>query len=88
MNPLFGGLGNIMQTVNAIQQVRQNPSQLGQILYDHNKINQTQLEEINRLGGNPQQIGNYLINNNIMTQQQAQQMYQSTPQIQSVLNNK
>lgn len=88
-NPLLNGpMAQMFQTISAIQQLRQNPSNIGQFLYEHNKINQTQLEEINRLGGSPEQIGNYLINNSIMPQQEANRLYQSVPQVQQALQNK
>ena len=70
-NPLFGGqIGQLMQVVNTIQQIRQNPAQLGQLSFDRNLINQNQLNDINQMGGNTAQIGNYLMSNNIMTGQQ------------------
>ena len=34
-NPLFGGpMGQMMQVINAYQQLRQNPAQIGQFLLD------------------------------------------------------
>ena len=85
-NPLFGGqIGQLMQVVNTIQQIRQNPAQLGQLLFDRNLINQNQLNDINQMGGNTAQIGNYLMSNNIMTGQQANQLYQNVPQVQQAL---
>ena len=86
-NPLFGGpAGQIMQIVNAYQQLKQNPAQIGQFLYEHNKINQSQLNDINQFGGNTGQIGNYLMNQNVMSSDTANQLYQSVPQIQQALH--
>ena len=80
-NPLMSGsMAQMFQTINTIQQLRQNPSNLGQFLYDHKKINQ--------MGGNPKQIGMYLINQNVMPQQQVSQLYQQVPQVQQALQNK
>ena len=88
-NPLMSGsMTQMLQTINTIQQLRQNPSNLGQFLYDHKKINQEQLEQINQMGGNPQQIGMYLVNQNVMPQQEVGQLYQQVPQIQQALQNK
>lgn len=88
--PLFNGpMGQMFQTINAIQQLRQNPGNLGQFLYDHKKITQEQLNEINQLGGSPEQVGMYLVNHNVMPQQEATQIYQqSVPQVQQALQNK
>ena len=89
-NPLMNGtpMAQMFQTINTIKQLRQNPSGLGQFLYEHNKIDAQQLEEINKMGGNPEQIGMYLINQNAMSQQEANQIYQSVPQIQQALQQK
>lgn len=85
-NPLFGGpMGQLMQIVNTVQQLKQNPSQLGQFLYDRNMISSNQLNDINQMNGNTSQIGNYLMNNNILSGQQANQLYQSVPQVQQML---
>lgn len=85
-SPLMSGpMAQMFQTINTIQQLKQNPSRLGQFLYEHNKINQTQLEEINKMGGNPEQIGMYLVNQNVMPQQEANQLYQQVPGVQQAL---
>lgn len=88
-SPLMSGpMAQMFQTIKTIQQLRQNPSGIGQFLYEHNKINQTQLDEINQMGGNPEQIGMYLVNQNVMPQQEANQLYQQVPQVQQALQNK
>ncbi len=82
MNPMFNGpMGRLYQIANAVQQMRQDPSQLGQMLYDHKKINKNQLKDINKLR-DPEQIGNYLINNNILGKQEAEGLYKN------ITNNK
>ena len=85
-SPLFNGpMAQMFQTINTIQQLRQNPGSLGQFLFEHNKINQNQLNEINQLSS-PEQIGMYLMNNNVLPQQEAMQLYQQgVPQVQQAL---
>ena len=78
-------MAQMLQTINTIQQLRQNPSGIGQFLYDHKKINQEQLNTINQMGGSPEQIGMYLVNQNVMQPQEATQLYQSVPQVQQAL---
>lgn len=89
-SPLMSGpMAQMFQTINTIKQLKQNPSQIGQFLYDHKKISQEQLNEINQMGGNPEQIGMYLINQNTMSVQEANQAYQQVvPQVQQVLQSK
>ena len=85
-NPLFGGqMGQIMQVVNAYQQLRQNPAQIGQFLLDRGKITQDQCNQINQFGGNFGQVGSYLMNQNVMSQNDVSQLSQAVPQVQSVL---
>lgn len=81
-------MAQMFQTINTIRQLKQNPLGLGQFLYEHNKISQVQLDEINKMGGNPEQIGMYLINQNVMPQQEANQLYQAVPRVQQALQNK
>ena len=90
---MMGGMGanpmaNIMNTIQQIQKIRQNPNQLGDLLLQNGKITQQQYEEISRMNGNPQQIGQYLMQSGTMTQQQVQEAYQNAvPQIQNAINN-
>lgn len=99
MNPLFNGImpkmmggmsGNpAMNMVNMVQQIRnmqQNPNQLADLLMNSGKINQQQYEQIKQFNGNPQKIGEYLMQTGTMPQQQVQQAYQNiVPQIQNEL---
>lgn len=57
------------------QQIKQNPSQLTQLLYQNGKINKEQFEQMQDLK-TPQDIGQYLLNNNIMQNGQYQQLMQ------------
>lgn len=85
---MSGPMAQMLQTINTIQQLRANPSGLGQFLYDHKKINQEQLNTINQMGGNPEQIGKYLVNQSVMQPQEVGQLYQAVPQVQQALQNK
>lgn len=62
-------MNNIIQTA---MQIRNNPNQLGQMLYQSGKINQEQFSQIQ--GKSPSQIGQYLLDNNILPNNQFQQL--------------
>lgn len=53
---------NFMQVV---QQVRQNPNQLKQMLYQNGKINKEQFDAIQGMNSFSE-IGNYLVDNNLI----------------------
>ena len=98
MNPLFGGMmpnmlggmnnvGNFMQMIQQVRQARQNPNILGDMLLQNGKINQQQYEAIKQMNGNPQKIGEYLMQVGAMPQQQVQQACQTmVPQVQKEIN--
>ena len=54
-NPMF-------QLIQQVQMIRQNPSQLANVLQQRGMINQQQAQDIQKMGGNYQQIGQYLMN--------------------------
>lgn len=99
MNPLFGkmmpnimgGMGgnpmqNVMNALNQIRQMQQNPNGLADLLLQNGKIDKNTYEQIK--GYNPQQIGQYLMQTGAMPQQQVQQAYQTVvPQVQEQLKN-
>ena len=58
---------NIMQFIQQVQQFRQNPEQLKQMLYQNGKISQEQFEAIQGMNSF-QEIGQYLIDNNVIPQ--------------------
>ena len=62
-----------MNLLQQIQMLKNNPSGIGQILYQNGKINQQQFGEIQKMQS-PEQITNYLLNNNIMNNQQFNQL--------------
>ena len=65
-------MNNILQMA---QQMRQNPSQITQMLYQNGKINKEQFEQMQGLNS-PQEIGQFLLNNNILPSNQFQQLQQ------------
>ena len=76
MNPLFGGGYGIGDVMRIYKQVKQNPSMLGNLLYQNGRIDQSQMEAMN--GMNPQQMAQYLSQNGIMNQRFLQQGPQLT----------
>ena len=93
MNPIFGRMmggmnqpfSNVMNMIQQIKQMQQNPNQLASLLLNNNKITKEQYEEIKDL--NPQQIGEYLMNAGSLPQQQLQQAYGMVPQVQQMMKN-
>lgn len=73
MNPLFMGKGGygIGDVMRLYRQAKQNPSMLGNLLYQNGRIDQNQLQAMS--GMNPAQMGQYMANNGIMGQQFLQQ---------------
>ena len=55
------GLFDVLNVVNQVKQIRQNPSAIGQFLYDNGRIDQNQAKEIDKMGGNFEEIGQYLM---------------------------
>ena len=85
MNPLLSGrMGNIMQVVNSVNQLRNNPASIGDFLKQQGRISEDQYTAIQKMNGNPAQIGQYLMQTGVMPQQQAMQAVQTfVPQVQT-----
>lgn len=68
MNPLFMGKGGygIGDVMRLYRQAKQNPSMLGNLLYQNGRIDQNQMQAMQ--GMNPQQMGNYLYQNGVIGQ--------------------
>lgn len=69
MNPYFNGMNPMngaMQFIQRVMQIKQDPTQLSNLLMQRGMINQQQAQEIARMGGNYEQIGQYLISNGKM----------------------
>lgn len=81
MNNIFdkfrqpNGQPNMFNIMQQFRQVQQNPSQIGQLLYNSGRINQQQLQDIQKMS-NPREIGEYLLNQNL----QFKQIYDSASQ--------
>lgn len=85
MNPLMGGVGNLMRIVNEVQQLKKNPSGIADFLKQQGKVNDEQYKAIQGMK-DPSQIGQYLMQNGVMPQQQAMQAANTiVPQIQGRL---
>lgn len=69
-----------MNLLQQIQMLKNNPSGIGQILYQNGKINQQQFGEIQKMTS-PEQITNYLLNNNVMNNQQFNQLKNQAMQL-------
>ena len=72
MNPLFGRLmgGNgygIGDVIRLYRRAKQDPSMLGNLLYQNGRIDQSQMEAIKDM--RPDEVGKYLSQNGIMGQQ-------------------
>jgi len=68
----------MMQILSAIQQVRQNPAMLNDLLLQKGRITPQQYQQMQQQGisGNPEAIGNYMMGQGMFSPQQAQQEYQ------------
>lgn len=63
MNPFFNLMNNPMLNVlNQVRQIKQNPNQLATLLRQRGMINEAQAQEIQKMGCNYEQIGHYLMN--------------------------
>lgn len=69
----------ILQIMQYVNTLKQNPNQMSQFLLNQGKINRQQYDEIQQMGigNNPQAIGQYLMNHGMMNQQQVQDAYQN-----------
>lgn len=74
MNPLFGGRYGIGDVIRIYRQVKQNPSMLGNLLYQNGRIDQSQMQAMD--GMKPEEMGRYLSQNGIMGQNFLQNGYQ------------
>ena len=56
------GQPNMVNIMKAFRQVQQNPSSIGQMLFNAGRIDEKQLKDIQQMN-NPRQIGEYLLGN-------------------------
>jgi hypothetical protein len=62
MNPFFNMMNNpMMKIINQVQQIKQNPNQLANLLQQRGMITPQQAQDIQSMGGDYEQIGQYLM---------------------------
>ena len=74
MNPFFNPMmmtrinpmQNIMNVMQQVRQIKQNPNQLASFLQQRGMISNEQMNDIQNMGNNYEQIGRYLMNNGKM----------------------
>ena len=57
------GGNNVFNLIKEYQRIKQNPSEIGDMLLKSGRINKEQYEHIKTMK-NPSEIGNFLLNNN------------------------
>lgn len=57
---------NILGIIQQVNQIKQNPGQLANLLQQRGMINQQQVKDIQQMGANYEQIGHYLMQNGMM----------------------
>lgn len=86
MNPFFNMMNNpMMNLLQQVRQIKQNPSQLAGILQQRGMINEQQARDIQQMGGNFEQVGQYLMQNGKMPTN-VQQYQGQVNQVQDMLN--
>lgn len=78
-NPMI----NIIQQV---MQIKQNPNQLAGLLQQRGMINEQQAQDIQKMGGNFEQIGQYLMQNGKMPTN-VQPYQEQVNQVQNMMQN-
>jgi len=65
----------IMQIIQTVRQIKQNPAMASQFLYQKGIISQQQYQEMQQQGidANPEAIGQYMMSHGMMDPNQAQQ---------------
>lgn len=87
MNPFFNMMNNpMMQFINQVRQIKQNPNQLANLLQQKGMITPQQAQDIQSMNGNYEQIGQYLMKQGRLPENVNQ--YQSqVEQIQNMMKN-
>lgn len=87
MNPFFNIMNNpVMNILNQVRQIKQNPSQLASLLQQRGMINEQQAQDIQKMGSNYEQIGQYLMNNGKMPTN-VQPYQEQVNQVQNMMQN-
>lgn len=66
MNPFFMINNPMMNIVRQVQEIKQNPNQLANVLKQRGLISEDQFAEVSKMGSNYEQIGQYLMKNGRM----------------------
>ena len=68
MNPFFSLMQRnpMMNVLQQVQQIRQNPTQLANLLQQRGLVSPQQAQEIQKMGNHYGQIGQYLMNQGTM----------------------
>ena len=80
MYPFF----NLMNFINQVRQIKQNPNYLATILQQRGMIGPQQAQDIQRMGGDYEQIGHYLMKQGRMPNN-VEQYQQEVEQIQNMM---
>lgn len=84
MNPLLGNGYGIGDVIRIFKQAKQNPSMVGNLLYQNGRIDQTQMQAMQNMS--PQEMARYMANNGIMNQRFLQQGPQYTNSVKQSMN--
>ena len=85
MNAFYRMMNNpMMNVLNQVRQIKQNPNQLASLLKQRGMINDQQAQDIQQMGGNYEQIGRYLMNSGKMPTN-VQQYESQVNQVQNML---
>ena len=87
MNPFFNMMNNPMiNIIQQVMQIKQNPNQLAGLLQQRGMINEQQAQDIQKMGGNFEQIGQYLMQNGKMPTN-VQPYQEQVNQVQNMMQN-
>lgn len=84
MNPLLGSGYGIGDVIRIFKQAKQNPSMIGNLLYQNGRIDQNQMQAMQNMS--PQEMARYMANNGIMSQQFLNQGQQYTNTVKHNMN--
>lgn len=84
MNPLLGNGYGIGDVIRIFKQAKQNPSMVGNLLYQNGRIDQNQMQAMQNMS--PQEMARYMANNGIMNQRFLQQGSQYANSVRNNMN--
>lgn len=86
MNPFFNKMNPLMNILNQVRDIKQNPNHLALLLQQRGMINEQQVQDIQKMGSNYEQIGQYLMNNGKMPTN-VQPYQEQVNQVQNMMQN-